>query len=83
MLKDFTEDIMLVLTRKLGETIQIGDSIVIEVAAVQGKRVRIAIKAPTDVEIRRGELETKTLTPVKAVVSRNPSLPLAHHLKLR
>lgn len=77
---------MLVLTRKLGESIQIGDSIVVEVAAVQGKRVRIAIQAPDDVEIRRGELESKnerTLTPVTAVSSRQPVLPLAKHMQLR
>lgn len=82
VLSDIMEDVMLVLTRKLGETIQIGDSIVVEVAAIKGNRVRIAIKAPDDVDIRRGELDAKMLTPVKAVVSGRASLPLVTHLQM-
>jgi len=47
---------MLVLSRKTGETIHIGDDIRITVAAFQGNRVRIAIDAPEDMLILRGEL---------------------------
>ncbi|MFN0199005.1 MAG: carbon storage regulator [Planctomycetaceae bacterium] len=74
---------MLVLTRKLGETIQIGDSIIVEVASVQGNRVRLAIKAPDDVKIRRGELTTSaTLAPVTLVGGAKMSLPLYSNLNL-
>jgi carbon storage regulator CsrA len=48
---------MLVLSRKTGERIHIGDNITIEVRRVAGNRVTIALDAPRDVRILRGELE--------------------------
>ena len=47
---------MLVLTRKVGERIYIGDGITVTVLEVKGARVRIGIDAPDDVRIARGEL---------------------------
>lgn len=47
---------MLVLTRKTHQQIMIGDDIVINVVEVQGDNVRIAIEAPRDVKIYRGEI---------------------------
>jgi carbon storage regulator len=47
---------MLVLNRKIGERILIGDDITITVVKVQGKQVRIGIEAPSSVSIRRMEL---------------------------
>ncbi len=47
---------MLVLSRRLGESINIGSDITVTVTAVQGNRVRIGIEAPRDVRILRGEL---------------------------
>ena len=47
---------MLVLTRKLGEEILIGDDIKLIVSRIAGNRVTIGIKAPGDVTILRGEL---------------------------
>jgi carbon storage regulator len=47
---------MLVLTRKLGETIVIGDDIVIKVVDIHGKQIRIGIEAPTEISIFRGEI---------------------------
>lgn len=47
---------MLVLSRKQGETICIGNDIEISVSQVSGKRVKLAISAPRDVSIRRSEL---------------------------
>ena len=49
---------MLVLTRKLGEEILIGDDIKLIVSRIAGNRVTIGIKAPGDVAILRGELGT-------------------------
>ena len=47
---------MLVLSRREGETICIGDNIEVKVIAVRGKRVKLAFEAPRDVTIRRAEL---------------------------
>ena len=47
---------MLVLTRKIGEAIQIGDQVTVEVLEVTGGRVRLGITAPSDVGICRSEL---------------------------
>jgi carbon storage regulator len=48
---------MLVLSRKTGERIHIGNNITIEVRRVAGNRVTLALDAPRDVRILRGELE--------------------------
>ncbi|MHA6258388.1 carbon storage regulator CsrA [Sporosarcina sp. CAU 1771] len=47
---------MLVLSRKSGETIHIGDDIEIRILEVKGDTVRIGIEAPKSVDILRGEL---------------------------
>ncbi|RMF67388.1 MAG: carbon storage regulator [Calditrichaeota bacterium] len=47
---------MLVLTRKLGETIVIGDNIVVKVVDIHGKQIRLGIEAPTEITIFRGEI---------------------------
>ena len=48
---------MLVLSRKEGERIKLGDSIVITMVRVSGETVRIGIEAPADVIVLREELE--------------------------
>jgi carbon storage regulator len=48
---------MLVLSRKVGERIHVGDNITIEIRRIAGNRVTIALGAPRDVRILRGELE--------------------------
>lgn len=50
---------MLVLTRKIGETIQIGEGIQLTVLRVKGNSVRIGIDAPSNVRVRRGEIPPK------------------------
>jgi carbon storage regulator len=47
---------MLVLTRKVGERICIGDDVVLTVTAIDSQRVRIGIEAPRSVSIWREEL---------------------------
>jgi carbon storage regulator len=47
---------MLVLTRKVGETLRIGDDIEITVTDISGDKVRIGIVAPAELKILRGEL---------------------------
>ena len=51
---------MLVLSRKAGERIHVGNDITVEVRRVAGNRVTLAIEAPRDVRILRGELEPIT-----------------------
>jgi carbon storage regulator len=47
---------MLVLTRKLGESIAIDDNIKITVVQIKGKQVRLGIQAPHDTKIHREEV---------------------------
>jgi carbon storage regulator len=47
---------MLVLTRKQGEKIRIGDDVVITVVRTKGKTVRLGIQAPAHVPVLRGEI---------------------------
>ncbi len=47
---------MLVLSRKLGESVQVGDGIVIRIVEVRRSRVRIGIEAPPSVRIQREEI---------------------------
>jgi carbon storage regulator len=50
---------VLVLTRKRGEEIVIGDNIRLTVVAVSGNQVRLGITAPPDVPVRREEVRPK------------------------
>jgi carbon storage regulator len=47
---------MLVLTRKLGQSIMIGDHVEVQVLSVAGEKVRLGITAPEDVSIFRNEV---------------------------
>ena len=47
---------MLVLSRKLGEKIVIGDNIVLTVVAIKGNQIRVGVEAPRQVSVWRGEL---------------------------
>ena len=47
----------MVLTRKPRQQIMIGDDVVVHVVEVQGDNVRIAIEAPREVKIYRGEID--------------------------
>lgn len=47
---------MLVLTRKMGEEIRIGDDIIVKITGIQGGRVRVGIDAPRSKSIVRAEV---------------------------
>ena len=50
---------MLILTRRLGESITIGDNIKVSVLGIHGRQVRIGIDAPSDVVVHREEIYVK------------------------
>ena len=47
---------MLILTRRVGETLVIGDDVTITVLGVRGNQVRVGVNAPTDVAVHREEI---------------------------
>lgn len=47
---------MLILTRRVGETLMIGDSVTVTVLGVKGNQVRVGITAPKDVSVHREEI---------------------------
>jgi len=52
-------DIMLILTRKVGESLVIGDDVSIIVLGVKGNQVRIGVDAPKSVSVHREEIYNK------------------------
>ena len=50
---------MLVLTRKLGETIRIGDTITVKIVDLDGRHVKLGIEAPKNVAVNREEIYEK------------------------
>ena len=47
---------MLILTRRVGETLMIGDHVTVTVLGVKGSQVRIGVNAPKDVAVHREEI---------------------------
>jgi len=47
---------MLILTRRVGESVMIGDDVTITVLGVKGNQVRIGVNAPKDVAVHREEI---------------------------
>jgi carbon storage regulator len=52
---------MLILTRKVGERITIGDDIVLTILDVKGKQVRVGVQAPTQTVVHRQEIYQRIL----------------------
>ena len=65
---------MLVLTRKPGEKIFIGDNVSLTVVEVKGDSVRIAVDAPREVKIYRGEI-------FEAIIAENKAAAIAGDMK--
>lgn len=63
---------MLILTRKLGESVTIGDDIKITVLGVRGRQVRLGIIAPQKVTIHREEIYFKIQEKNKGASRTNP-----------
>lgn len=63
------ESAVLVLSRKIGESISIGDGIEVVVNRISGNRVTLGIKAPAKIRIVRGELDRFPAQPSAPVES--------------
>lgn len=49
--------LMLILSRRIGETLVVGDNVKITILSVKGNQIRIGVEAPKEISIKRGELD--------------------------
>jgi carbon storage regulator len=47
---------MLILTRRIGETLMVGDEVTVTVLGVKGNQVRLGVNAPMDIAVHREEI---------------------------
>ena len=66
---------MLILTRRAGEALRIGDDIGVTVMAVNGSQVRIGINAPRDVAVDREEIAERKRRDREALLAPSPGMP--------
>lgn len=60
---------MLILTRRVGETLVIGDDVTVTVLGVRGNQVRLGVNAPKDVAVHREEIYQRIQNEKDAVIS--------------
>jgi len=56
---------MLVLSRKIGETVVINKNVTVTVLSIDGERVRLGITAPREVSVNRAEIQGRINRPVE------------------
>ena len=67
---------MLILSRKIGEKIMIGDEISVSIIEVRGDQVRIGVDAPKTVKVFRQEVFDAIMAENKAAAQSDPVLPV-------
>lgn len=67
---------MLVLQRKIGQSIYIGEDIKITIQDISSDKVKISIEAPKDIPIMREELQLATMSNMEALSSSDDSVAL-------
>lgn len=63
---------MLILTRRVGEAVVIGDNIEITVLGVKGGQVRLGVKAPREVSVHRDEIVERIRNEHSAALAHSP-----------
>ncbi len=63
---------MLILTRRIGETLMVGDEVTVTVLGINGNQVRIGINAPKTVPVHREEIYQKILREKDVELSDSP-----------
>lgn len=61
---------MLILSRKTGEKIRIGDDVIVTICAIDRNKIRVGIEAPADVKVMRTEVADRTGKPVSEQTTR-------------
>ncbi|WP_313528409.1 carbon storage regulator [Anaerotignum sp.] len=67
---------MLVLQRKIGQSIYIGDDIKVTIQDISSDKVKISVEAPKDITIIREELKLATMSNMEALSSSSDSVAL-------
>jgi carbon storage regulator len=73
---------MLILTRRIGESLNIGDNIKITLLGIKGNQVRVGIDAPREIEVHREEIYDKIKRETRKAHQRMPEAVLEQASRL-